>query len=91
MLSVGDFDERIFLGEDAEEEIGTPGGRTSSELSEQMQFKRSLKQHVEEVRDIFGFYLVLPVIVLNFRNNWKHMNAFSVLLIPVFFKGYLCH
>nr|KAG5707513.1 hypothetical protein BaRGS_012017 [Batillaria attramentaria] len=51
VLSVGDFDERIFLGEDAEEEIGTPGGKTGVELSEQMQFKRSLKQHVEEPSD----------------------------------------
>ncbi|KAK7498153.1 hypothetical protein BaRGS_00010741 [Batillaria attramentaria] len=52
VLSVGDFDERIFLGEDAEEEIGTPGGKTGAELSEQMQFKRSLKQHVEETRSL---------------------------------------
>ena len=48
VLSVGDFDERIFLGEDAEEEIGTPGGQRVANLSDEMQ-RRSLKQHVEEV------------------------------------------
>lgn len=48
---MGDFDERIFLGEDANEEIGTPGGQNTTELAEQMQVKRSLKQHFDEVRN----------------------------------------
>lgn len=51
VLSVGDFDERIFLGEDAEEEIGTPGGQRVANLSDEMH-RRSLKQHVEEVSSV---------------------------------------
>ncbi|KAK7113914.1 retinoblastoma-like protein 1 [Littorina saxatilis] len=51
VLSVGDFDERIFLGEDAEEEIGTPGGQRVANLSDEMH-RRSLKQHVEETRSL---------------------------------------
>ncbi|XP_076470216.1 retinoblastoma-like protein 1 [Babylonia areolata] len=51
VLSVGDFDERIFLGDDAEEEIGTPGGQRVASLSDEMQ-RRSLKQHVEETRSL---------------------------------------
>ncbi|XP_059160736.1 retinoblastoma-like protein 2 isoform X2 [Physella acuta] len=52
VLSVGDFDERIFLGEDANEEIGTPGGQNTTELAEQMQVKRSLKQHFDETKSL---------------------------------------
>ena len=48
---MGDFDERIFLGEDAEEEIGTPGGQRVANLSDEMH-RRSLKQHVEEVSSL---------------------------------------
>ncbi|GFN79274.1 retinoblastoma-like protein 1 [Plakobranchus ocellatus] len=51
VLSVGDFDERIFLGEDAHEEIGTPGGQNTSDLTEQMA-KRSLKQHFDETKTL---------------------------------------
>ncbi|KAJ8302946.1 hypothetical protein KUTeg_019342 [Tegillarca granosa] len=55
VLSVGDFDERIFLGEDAEEEIGTPAKSreaASGELSEKMQAKSCLQQHFEETRSL---------------------------------------
>ncbi|KAK6982148.1 retinoblastoma-like protein 1 [Biomphalaria glabrata] len=51
VLSVGDFDERIFLGEDASEEIGTPGGQNTSDLTEQMQ-RRSLRQHFDETKSL---------------------------------------
>ncbi|KAK3785165.1 hypothetical protein RRG08_021963 [Elysia crispata] len=51
VLGVGDFDERIFLGDDAHEEIGTPGGQSTSDLSEQMA-KRSLKQQFDETKTL---------------------------------------
>lgn len=52
VLSVGDFDERIFLDDDAEEEIGTPGrlrDDVTGELAERMQQRTSLQQHVNQV------------------------------------------
>ncbi|KAH9515689.1 Retinoblastoma-like protein 1, partial [Bulinus truncatus] len=53
VLSVGDFDERIFLGDDANEEIGTPGGQGTSDLTEQMRMQRhSLKQHFDQTKSL---------------------------------------
>ncbi|BFZ13546.1 hypothetical protein BsWGS_16586 [Bradybaena similaris] len=53
VLSVGDFDERIFLGDDANEEIGTPGSQNStSDLAAQMQNKHSLRQHFDETKSL---------------------------------------
>ena len=42
VLSVGDFDERIFLGEDSSAEIGTPAksGVNTGDLAERMEVKR---------------------------------------------------
>ncbi|XP_044778219.1 retinoblastoma-like protein 2 isoform X4 [Neomonachus schauinslandi] len=52
VLSVGNLDERIFLGEDAEEEIGTLSRCLSSgsgtETAERVQMKNILQQHFDK-------------------------------------------
>ena len=46
MLSIGEYDERVFLGEDANEEIGTPtkiirdAPTDTAEIGERMQQAR---------------------------------------------------
>ena len=62
VLSVGDFDERIFLDNDADEEIGTPAKSredATGELSEHMQIIRNnnLQQHLEQVSDYLYFLI----------------------------------
>lgn len=53
ILSVGNLDERIFLGEDADEEIGTLRRclNTASEMetAERVQMKYNLQEHFERV------------------------------------------
>ncbi|XP_032701639.1 retinoblastoma-like protein 1 isoform X3 [Lontra canadensis] len=52
VLTVGDFDERIFLGADAEEEIGTPrkftGDTPLGKLTAQANVDCNLQQHFEK-------------------------------------------
>ncbi|XP_019510712.1 PREDICTED: retinoblastoma-like protein 1 [Hipposideros armiger] len=52
VLTVGDFDERIFLGADAEEEIGTPrkfpGDTPLGKLAAQANVDCNLQQHFEK-------------------------------------------
>lgn len=53
VLSVGNLDERIFLGEDAEEEIGTLSRclntGSGAETAERVQMKNILQQHFDKV------------------------------------------
>ena len=50
VLGVGDFDERIFLGEDANAEIGTPAKSSTSDqgtLTERITVKKDLRHSFE--------------------------------------------
>lgn len=53
VLAAGNLDERIFLGEDAEEEVGTLSrclnAASGTESVERMQAKDILQQHLDKV------------------------------------------
>ncbi|KAG7236860.1 hypothetical protein INR49_000164 [Caranx melampygus] len=48
VLTVGDFDERVFLGADADEEIGTPRKVVQEPSASQTTTQNQLQQHVEK-------------------------------------------
>ncbi|XP_066205840.1 retinoblastoma-like protein 2 isoform X1 [Saccopteryx leptura] len=54
VLSVGNLDERIFLGEDADEEIGTLSrclnASSGTETAERVQMKSMLQQHFDKTK-----------------------------------------
>lgn len=50
VLTVGDFDERVFLGEDADEEIGTPRKTVPGAMGGPGSAQKQLQQHMEKVR-----------------------------------------
>lgn len=49
VLTVGDFDERVFLGTDADEEIGTPRKTVPGALGGPGSAQKQLQQHIEKV------------------------------------------
>ena len=70
VLGVGDFDERIFLGEDANAEIGTPAKSSTSDqgtLTERITVKKDLRHSFEVC--VYVYVLMLIFIQPNSKRS----------------------
>lgn len=49
VLNIGDFDERIFLCENAHEELGTPQATSEEDLTDRLS---NIRQHIEQTNSL---------------------------------------